>query len=571
MGSTFRELAEKCSVSGLQEIYKIIAAHLGEGVQDGAKQIMHSPDELSDIRTLLRMEVEAGFARDHIQWQTMTECRKDMQKRMKSSIVRMTRDGFYNPMTGLGTDIDPAIYNSAYTPVSMPPEEATAVYSSGGLPQRIIDKKAKGSLINGYGFSGEGWTTDECNKMVDYAENIGFGQQQRAGLRDALIYGGSILYPKLREDTPISYGQTIDQLIKAGILKKDSIEFFVTTDRWNVVLVPNWNVTAYDYIYPSEFYVPIGGVRVATARSALIRPKMLPFWGAIRQIGWGVSDFEGYIPSLLAYEVMMRTLPIMFQQMSLLFQSLPLDGNLAQNGPETVEEMMKKNEEKLREFSMLRPKAISMAGSLQVVERHYENVDALFTMQKEDIASKCGIPVSVLWAASPTGLSDSREEDVELKQSEAIQAISAEVAPSMRRVAQMIAVSCFGPTPEVLKKLGKLSLTYDTPVVQTAEKRADAATKFATAVSGLAGAQIPTDAAVELVLLFFEELDVPKEIMDRIRQIPETLPPGSEYEPLEAIETVLERVKEVAGVSAGSAVGSMEEVLAGLKSVGGKN
>ena len=68
--------------------------------------------------------------------------------------------------------------------------------------------------------------------------------------------------------------------------------------RWNTTFVPNFRIGAQDYLFAKQYYVPLAGVSVKTERSAVIRPKLLPYWGAIQQLGWGISDFEGYMRSI---------------------------------------------------------------------------------------------------------------------------------------------------------------------------------------------------------------------------------------------------------------------------------
>ena len=95
--------------------------------------------------------------------------------------------------------------------------------------------------------------------------------------------------------------------------------------------------------------------------------------GMLPQIGWGVSDFEGYIPSILGYQLAISQIPIMFQQMSLLFQAIPLDGVLVQNGPKEIEKLIKANEQRMREWSMMNPKAMAnCAGNISHSETSLE-------------------------------------------------------------------------------------------------------------------------------------------------------------------------------------------------------
>jgi len=485
-------------------------------VADAAdKEANHSLDDIAEIKQImydatLARRVEVGDS-----FQSVDEfCKK-------------VHDGFWNPKSGIGSRDDPGSYNYAYIPVSMSPQEATAYYASGGIPQTIIDKKAKGTLLNGYTFEGDGWTPDEFKRMHDYGERIGFGVAISDSLRDGLVYGGAIAYPRFKQDTVHTLELSQADLLKGGYLTKHCIDHFVTTDRWNCVLVPNWNVTARDYLTPSHYYVPIGGVKVATERSAIVRPKMLPYWGMLPQIGWGVSDFEGYIPSILGYQIAIGQIPIMFQQMSLLFHSIPLDGLLAQNGPDAVRQFIDFNDEVLRSASLSHPTTITAVGEMQVVEHHFENADMMIKLLMVDIGGRSGIPMSVLFPDQPKGLADSNEEDVLLKQAESIQKIGITVVPQYRSMCRILAYSCFGPdyfaNPAGKAKLESLALSFNPPSIQTSKEKAESGGSFADFVQKCVAADMPIDMVLTLSKQFFPDVEISKELMARVTQIPESL------------------------------------------------
>jgi hypothetical protein len=540
---SFHKLATDCTHEWIRDIYKIIDGKAPRYVADAeAKPISHSTDEINQIRRFMYDEVKRRRSKEGVKYQSLTECKDEMAKRsmqtmrcimdvsptkdgdklVPSGNSKFVADGFWNPQFGTGTWDDPSMYSFATTPVSMFPQEATAYYSNGGIATVIIDKKAKGVLINGYSFEGEGWTPDEFERLHDYGEHCGYGEAVADGLRDGLVYGGSVAYPRFKSDNVETLEWDTDDLVAWGVIKQNCIDHWVTADRWNCVLVPNWNVTARDYLTPSHYYIPIGGVKVATKRSAIIRPRKLPYWGMLPQIGWGISDFEGYISSILAYMICIGAISIMFQQMSLLFHVMPLDGILAQNGVEAANQMLEYNTAAIDSASITHPRSINSFGEIKVVERHYEGVDKLIEALKVDIGARSEMPTSVIFPSQPTGLADSREEDVLLKQAESIKKIAVSVAPQLKQITRILALSCFGP--EYFQgaggeaKLDALSVTFEQPSIQTAEKQAEAGDKFATMIQTLVGAGFPLDAAVKQTLKFFPDVEVPEEIMTRLEE-----------------------------------------------------
>ena len=486
----------------------------------------HSLEDIEEIKSVMYSETLERRAIVGDSFQSMADLSK------KSNIInhmRAVRDGFWNPRSGIGSRDDPGEYNYAYIPVSMSPQEATAYYASGGIPARIINKKSKGTLMNGYTFEGEGWTPDEWKRMHDHGEEIGFGAAVADSLRDGNIYGGAVSYPRLKQDTVATLELSQADLLKGGWITKGCIDYFVTADRWNCVIVPNWNVTARDYLMPSHYYIPIGGVKVATDRSAVVRPKMLPYWGMLPQIGWGVSDFEGYIPSILGYQIAIGQIPVMFQQMSLLFHSIPIDGLIAQNGPEEARRFMEFNDEVLRAASLAHPTTISAVGEMQVVEHHFEGAEMMIMLLQTDIGARSGIPASVIFAQQPKGLAQSNDDDVLLKQAEAVQEISNAVRPQYKNLVRMLAYSTFGPeyfnNAQGAAKLNSLRLSFNPPSVQSSKERAESGGKFADMMQKLVASDIPVDAALKITLEFFEDVEIPKDVLDRLTGIPESMSP----------------------------------------------
>jgi len=559
---SFLTLEKKASEKWIRQVYQIINAsrpNPDHVVADSEEEeARHSLEDINSIKTIMYDETLARRATVGDSFQSID----DFTKRV--------HDGFWNPVNGIGSADDPGMYNYAYIPVSMSPQQATAYYASGGIPAVIIDKKSKGPLLNGYTFDGDVWEPDEFKEMHDYGEKIGFGIALSDSLRDGNIYGGAVSYPRLKQDTVHSLELSQADLLKGGYITKDCIDHFVTTDRWNCVIVPNWNVTARDYLMPSHYYIPIGGVKVATERSAVIRPKMLPYWGMLSQIGWGVSDFEGYIPSVLSYQIMMASLTIVFQQMSLLFHQIPVDGLMAQNGQDASEWMFKHNDEVMRAWSMTHPVTISSAGEVKTVERHFENVDALVRLVQTDIGARSGIPSSVIFAEQPKGLADSNEADVLLKQAESIIKIAITVRPQYRNLCRMLAYSCFGPdyfdNPDGVKKLNSLALSFNPPSVQSNKEKAESGGKFADMMQKLVASDIPVDAALKITLEFFEDVEIPDDVMARLTAIPESMAPPDYAKVLQTgglVEKLIGQKQSTPALASVLSAGNISEALMG--------
>lgn len=499
-----------------KEIFKLLSSKM-ERMQytaDGVptSPISHTTDEIATIQQELYGAVQDNYLRVYgTKYRTLDDINKDAQAYSNDALKKVIKDGFYNPLNGVNGVSDPSRATTATIPLLIGPSEVTALYSNGGISQIIIDKKSKGVLLNGYRFKSGKFNEQELVDLQGHAEATGFSMALNDAFRDGNIYGGSALFPILFDDNPLTTAMTVKQLLQAGKLTKNCLRRWVSVDRWNTVVIPNYDICAEDYLRPRSFYVPISGLEINSERAALVKPKPQPYWAAIQQLGWGEPDSVGYITSVKGYEIMMASIPILWQQMSLLVHQLPLDGIIAQNGPEAAKKWQAENEEQLRNWSMLNPKAINSYGEIAVVNRTYSGLDSIIDASRKDVSAKAGIPESVIFFSQPNGIFNKTEEDVLLKQSETIRMIQRVVTPAINRLLPFIAVSCWG-LPEgwtSWEKYQTLQIDFDSPVISSPTEKSNIAQKYSQSIATLTGAGMPLQTAVSFVARLASEVELP--------------------------------------------------------------
>lgn len=511
--SKFAAIADNTNDKNFKDIYKIIDSRTDVSgyTKDGiANPASFSSNDVEEIKRLQYETVKANY-QSAGNFQTLDELKKSVTLDTNKAIKAIMKDGFYNPGSGIGTGEDVGNWGKAYEPTLVGPYEASAMYSSGGLTQIIIDKKSKGLVISGYEFVSGELEGSQLIELRDYAESFGFSSIIGQATRDALLFGGATIYPILKGDTPLTTVMNEKQLMPR--IKKGCLDYLVEADRWNMTVVPDYNLSARDYLNPKTFYVPISGIEVNSDRACYIRTKPLPYWSAIRQLGWGASDITGWAKALIGYEIMAMSLPIMCQQMSLLVHTLPLDGIIAQNGVKASKQWQKENEREMRDWSILNPKAINSYGEISVVNRTYTGFDSLIDAVRKDIAAKSGLPESVLFYSQPNGIFNKSEDDVMLKQSETIKLIQQTVAPSFQKIIPYIAASYFGVKDEKdWEKYKSIKISFDTPVVSNPQKKADVALKMAQAIQLLNVTGFSREEAVSIVSKVIGEVEMPSDM-----------------------------------------------------------
>lgn len=516
-----------------RNIFSILAQHESEAkeTEDGYGEIALDAGELETIRDEMAQIVQDARPGTQSAAEMKSKLISDFPQKLKARMetllaqekLRTTpgivQDGYANPTTGIGTAIDPGMNVESFIPVSILPSEATAYYANGGIPARIINKKAGCLSLDGVHFECAAFTPDDITKLEDYANECGFSDAYAQSLTQALIFGGAVTYPVLEGDNPLSFQKTMVEILAGLKTKQNFIKYWVTADRWNCVFVPDYNITAQDYLYARSLFIPLGGVRVNTKRMAMVRPQKLPFWGAIQQMGWATSDFEGWIKDFEAYQIMKMSLPIMAQQSSLMYHAIPADGLIIENGPDYAREFFKENEQQMREWSMLHPRAINSVGEIKILDRTYSGYSDLLNQSKLALCASSGVAESILFEEKATGLASDNREDVTLKQSEMIRLLFNNVKDSFKNCIELLVYSCFGVDGEQAKHARKVQIKADSGFVLSEMDKAQLGNSFSQMAGQFVAMGVPLDKAVKIAQKFIPSAEIDEETMKAFEDV----------------------------------------------------
>ena len=503
-------IANKVSDSYLKKVYGIIAksAKPQSIAGDSEPRLVLPESACREIADLGVEQVTANYIEHGYQVETPSEAYEAMTKILGDNLV--------NPKNKVGTLMDPSVYTHSQIPVMMGPWEGSSVYAPGGLPATIIDKKARAMVQHGASFKSENkdfWSNDKIEQMEAAAEVTGFNDHINDASADSFIYGGAILYPVFKTDTLASYRRPLEKMN----LQKDCISRWVNTDRWNLVTVPSYIVTAKDYLKPDTIYIPQSALEISTTRMALIRPKPVPYWISLYNIGWAPSDMTGWLRSYYGYEIVCQSIPVMAQQMSLVLYKMPLDALNAGIGANNVEKLMAINEEKMAEWSALSPKAVNMVGEVEVVDRTYSGFEQFIGAMKSNLAAQAELPEPVLWHTPNKGFSDNTTESL-LKQSETLQMKQHFLERSMQPCTDALIAHVFGMDSEEWEHRNELKMIFSKPVISTEKDLAEVGARFAASVSSFVNAGVSPDTAIELSAQFFPTVKITDELLAKAKE-----------------------------------------------------
>lgn len=226
--------------------------------------------------------------------------------------------------------------------------------------------------------------------------------------------------------------------------------------------------------------------------------------------------FEGWIKDYESYEIMKMSLPIMSQQMSLMYHQYPADGLLIENGTEYAKQFFKQNEEQMRNWSILHPKAINNIGEIKILERSYSGYQQLIQEARLALCASARVPESVLFSEKSSGLATDNEQDITLKQSETIRLLFNNVAPSFSNCIELLVYSCFGANSEQAKYAKQVKLKANNGVVLSDMDKAQLGGQFTQIAGQLVAMGIPLDKAIETAYKLVPGIDVNEELLQEI-------------------------------------------------------
>ena len=491
--------------SYVEELKKLLASAARHTIHgDSTPMYQFSLAQIEALQCLQEAEIQSRYIEKGIKTMSLTDAHD-------RTVLKMSGDILYNAQNGFGTLLDPQQYTQPVMPIMCGAGDATAVYSGGGLPASIIDKKATAMVVDGATFTSPGaradgkkdefWSMDKVEMLETAAWETGFNDIAGDAIRDAYLYGGSILYPVFKKERPSSMLWDINK----SNLEKGCISRWVDIDRWNLVYVPSFIPTAADYLKPKTIMVCQEAVEISTSRICLLKPKPMPYWAAIANMGWSPSDITGWITAYYAYETTQLSLPVMAQQMSLLLYRMPLDALNATVGVDQVEKLMAVNEAQMKSWSALSPKAVNMVGEVEVVDRTYSGFEQFVAAIKSDLAAQTEIPEPAIWHTPNKGFSDNTQESL-IKQSETLQMRQHFIERYMQKAKDIMVAHVWGSDSEEWKRRNEIKLKFDKPMITTEKDLSDVGAKFAAGVNSFVQAGLSPDTAMKIAMPFFPSI-----------------------------------------------------------------
>ena len=505
-------------LSDLETAQKLVADAAEADTKELAKKCGIKEIETLDSITK-RANQNIGVIMDCLQSKTPMTAE---EIRKKAQSPRGIRDSIINGRWNVNNGIDPARSNLSLPNVYISPWEANSLYSQKGIFETVINKKSKSILLNGCNLENTHLTQKQIDLVKERMEVHDFKNILTENTLTSLVYGGSLCFPLFKKDTPVTTTLSLASLLRLGVLKKDCIDYFVNLDRWNTFIIPPYNPTQKDFLRPEVYTIPFLGSDVHHSRCArVVTAKQAGYWGQILNQGWGISDLCGYLQSGMNYKVAVQSLPLMIQQMSILARTVNVDGVLATEGANALDNLVEQDTIRTREASPDNPITMDVLGDIKSINRNFGQVPELIRLLRQDFASDAVLPEPLLFSSEKGNFSSGDDTQGNLfKQNESVQMIHKELEPQFKQLAKIMIIDALGTDDEIIKALPYTQIHFDQPVIANALERAQIGKHHSETVFNYVSARLPIDIAVEMAdKNVSSDMRTTADILEKLRNI----------------------------------------------------
>ena len=505
-------------LSVLEEAQSLVEKAIREDTYSFAKKC--GVPQIDTLQTVTqRANQNVGIIMDCLQ------SKNDMtaeQIREKASSPMAIRDSIFNGRWNIANGVDPTLSNVSMPNIYISPYEANSLYSQKGIFETIINKKSKSILLNGCNLENAHLSQKQLDLVKERMEVHNFKNILTESTLTSLVYGGSLVFPLFKKDTPMTTSLGLNSLLKLGVLKKDCIDYFVTLDRWQTFIIPPYNPTQKDFLRPDVYTIPFLGSDVHHSRTArVVTAKQAGYWGQILNMGWGISDLCGYLQSGMNYKVVIQSLPLMIQQMSILARTINIDGILATEGSNALDALVEQSTIRTREASPDNPVTMDILGDIKSINRNFAQVPELIKLLRQDLASDASLPEPLLFSSEKGNFSSGDDTEGNLfKQNESVQMIHKDIESQFKQLAKIMIIDALGTDKEILEALPYTQIHFDQPVIANALDRAQIGKYHSETVFNYVSARLPVDLAVEMAdKNVSSDMRTNAEVLDKLREI----------------------------------------------------
>ena len=211
----------------------------------------------------------------------------------------------------------------------------------------------------------------------------------------------------------------------------------------------------------------------------------------------------------------------MIQQMSILARTVNVDGVLATEGANALDNLVEQDTIRTREASPDNPITMDVLGDIKSINRNFGQVPELIRLLRQDFASDAVLPEPLLFSSEKGNFSSGDDTQGNLfKQNESVQMIHKELEPQFKQLAKIMIIDALGTDDEIIKALPYTQIHFDQPVIANALERAQIGKHHSETVFNYVSARLPIDIAVEMAdKNVSSDMRTTADILEKLRNI----------------------------------------------------
>jgi hypothetical protein len=393
----------------------------------------------------------------------------------------MANDEYSNPAAGIGFGAESLSESTTYplTRLTQNYMLMLSLYRSSGILRRIINKPVEDSVAHWYKIDSqiEPERMDALNRLE---RRTHVKEKIAEGLRWGYLFGGAAGLIIID-----GQGDQLDQPLDIQTVEPDSFKGIHIVDRWSGIypsseLVEDINDP--DFGLPEYYEVrvdeqSVSAITVHHSRILRFTGDELPYWEKQLEQEWGMSKVETVFDSLRRYDNVLGNISNLIWQANIWTQKTDHLDQLLGMAPRSMRtNFVQAMHAQQRLMSSFGIRVVDKDDDLQNHPYSFTGLDKVFEIFQYDMSSVSGIPVTILFGRSASGLDATGDADMDNYYTMLESMQENKIRPVLEQLLPIECMSEFGAVPD------DLQIAFNPVRVPEEKEKADIATSKVNAI-----------------------------------------------------------------------------------------
>ena len=356
-----------------------------------------------------------------------------------------------------------------------------SLYRGSGILRRIIDKPVEDALAHWFKIDSQ-ITPDQIDVLERAQRRTKIKKQIEQGMKWGELFGGAAGLMLIE-----GHGDILDQPLDLATVGPDSFKGIYVVDRWSGVypsgdIVTDIGSSAFGEPEYYEMRVSedaTAEMRVHHSRILRFTGDELPYWEKQVEQHWGCSKIETVFEDLNQYNSIKANIEALLYKAQVWVESVK---NL-QSFLGTAPNMMQRNYWEVQKaqnelMSSMNTRYIDSESKLEDHQFSFAGLDKIFEMSMYAMSSVSGIPITILFGRSASGMDATGDADMDNYYTLLEGKQENKAKPVIEQVLPVLCMSEFGSVPD------DINVVFNPVRIPSEKERAENGVAKTTAVVG---------------------------------------------------------------------------------------